>query len=98
MSGATKFTPGPWKLHTDCQPEVRVGPDSGFQPVGTCECCGLWLNAEDETTAQADARLIAAAPRMFELLDAIVSDDALLDPEQNGAASALLAEIRGGQS
>ena len=59
-------TPGPWRVATD---NAVAGPEDGFNPIGACGCCNSpWMMADDKATQEADARLIAAAPRMFDYI------------------------------
>lgn len=62
-----RFTPGPWHEHSHRQ----IGPDAGI-------VCEVWsaIGWGDEAIQQADAnvRLIAAAPELYAALQAIVDD------------------------
>jgi len=66
-SGGVGFTPGPWKVLAD---KIDVGPDSGFSVIGGCGCCDSpWVMPfEPKGEALANARLIAAAPELYEAL------------------------------
>lgn len=62
---STKHTPGPWTVSAGDLP-FTVGPENGFAPFGGCGCCGSpWMNADDDETRLADARLIVAAPDLL---------------------------------
>jgi len=87
-------TPGPW-FATYAQPgiwHINSGPRYGCGDIAT-----VWGGPND--TPEADARLIAAAPEMYEVLRALyvaVRDDALdpqraikLMPEMESARAAL---------
>lgn len=106
MSGV-KHTPGPWRISTD---NATVGPEDGFAPFGACGCCNSpWMMADDDQTALADARLIAAAPDLLKAGQNVVEewgmrtgdDDALLpsskQPESIAALMRALARARGEQ-
>jgi hypothetical protein len=69
----SKFTPGPWSLY--------IGPESG-EPIAVCDnsskrytICDFRIIAHDSPIRKqsgANARLIAAAPEMYELLSAVI--------------------------
>lgn len=61
----TKFTPGKWKIGFDDFGNFRILGDDN---VRVCDI-GRWSKDEG---AQADARLIASAPEMYELLQDVV--------------------------
>lgn len=79
---ATKWTTGPWTLHTikpgeaadDKNPNAFRGPLPGdFAIVGNDDTCpgilwGEWSHAE------ANAALISAAPDLYDALDRILAD------------------------
>lgn len=85
---STKHTPGPWSCHAHFEPP-RV------------------MNGDDITVASvpvwADARLIAAAPKLLSLVQQFIAADAGFDIQRNASdlreikaeARALLAEIEG---
>lgn len=63
----SKFTPGPWEW--DCRYNSLSGAN---QPVISYEKYeGSWLSYENQV---ANARLIAAAPEMYALLQGFVTD------------------------
>ena len=78
-----KHTPGPWKAvkDQDCDgyPRVFVRADNAEQESRAiiCECYGpIWEQTLwQPEKAESNARLIAAAPRMLELLQEIILDD-----------------------
>lgn len=98
MSGV-KHTPGPWRIDVNGSENWTVdyeGPSSTFmticasgrrEPVGFAVEPTAWGN-DDEI--EANARLIAAAPEMF---------DYILSSAQNGCATAqqIIARARGEQ-
>lgn len=92
MSESTQsHTPGPWKL--DDQPGCRPikGGKSGkhkqAQYTEVAWTVGLWDDDED----RANARLIAAAPEMYDLL-ASMKEHGMPNPER---IEAVLAKARG---
>ncbi|EXL06555.1 hypothetical protein BG46_15845 [Brucella anthropi] len=98
----TKFTPGPWKTFngTDVFP---VAVTEGWFYIADCDPSNAPMSRDDDgmsyAQAQANARLIAAAPDLYEMLsDCISSMQAIgvkgLDQEiKNGLAA--LAKARG---
>ena len=80
-----KFTPGPWFL---INPHCVGGP---IEPVWEAAGCGIahcGMRARTEEEAHANARLIAAAPEMFEALKWFIDDidgtrTAMLDFDAN---------------
>lgn len=63
----SKFTPGPWRVSAD---GINVGPEDAFAPFDGCGCCGSpWMSAKDGLS---DARLIAAAPDLYEALRSLL--------------------------
>ena len=76
MSAAPKFTPGPWSCGNAGRltSEMAYSKDAaGFQPLGGCGCCDSpWVNGATDEECEANARLIAAAPLLYETVqDAI---------------------------
>lgn len=62
----TTHTPGPWRIDAD---GVVAGDPEGFQPFGSCGCCGSpWMSGDSDDQKRADARLIAAAPELLTAL------------------------------
>jgi hypothetical protein len=88
----TQFTPGPWKVDSVLA-QVVPGKDI---PI-----CKLWWPTMHRTEGEtkANARLIAKAPDMYELLSEIggmhIIGTSGLDLEAHGKINNLLAEIRG---
>lgn len=79
-----RFTPGPWKIFwakdafgkEKSHLIIGIGELNG---EGVADCgFGVWRGGSDE--AIANARLIAAAPELFEALSAVVAD--ILDYER----------------
>ena len=64
----TEFTPGPWCVKSDrvgC-PDVYEGDGSPYKrPIATVL---YWMGSEDAPIVAANARLIAAAPMLYEAL------------------------------
>jgi len=98
----TKHTPGPWHIHGDCK--TMIGADDGKQMLAEAlhnHVVPEWRRLLDE--AQANARLIAAAPELAEALRAMLAAESLLDGEYYSAieaaeaqARAVLAKLEGG--
>lgn len=90
----TSYTPGPWHEHSHRQ----IGPDAGI-------VCEVWssVGANDASRiAQADAnvRLIAAAPELYQALAEIMSgyrnDLAVIRPRTLELIASALAKVEGG--
>jgi hypothetical protein len=63
-----KHTPGPWTV-----PVPRIGPNQAFRVMaGSCQIADT-IEDNGAVDAQANARLIAAAPEMAKALQAIVA-------------------------
>lgn len=103
-----KHSPGPWR--SGRQDMVSYSPDGGpwkniYRPqragdplhlgeVLPVEVARAFGDTEDEVLA--NAHLIAAAPRMLELLREIAIKAILVDhPEQDKALAALLGDVHG---
>lgn len=68
------FTPGPWRVSDrvqDYAPQVRVMPERGRAVAFIEECDGKDAPHEER---RANARLIAAAPEMYEPLRLLLDD------------------------
>ena len=80
-----KFTPGPWQVkHEEYDPwEVIAnidGPDEGrFHWDSICDCDQDSKSRLDSEETKANARLIAAAPQMYEALTSVLSVIICLD-------------------
>ena len=89
----TSYTPGPWREHSHRQ----IGPDAGI-------VCEVWsaIGWGDSAIHEADAnvRLIAAAPDLHQALKAILADYradlALIRPRTMKLIRAALANAEGG--
>jgi len=88
------FTPGPWHEHSHRQ----IGPKSGI----VCEVWSAIGESSVDAISQADAncRLIAAAPELHQALAAIVADYrnglAAIRPSIMNQVVAALAKVEGG--
>lgn len=93
-----KHTPGPWKWGDDYrglygQGEVRQREVLTFEPYE-----GMWLSYTDHQDA--NARLIAAAPLMYEALEEVSDafDDGEVDSHIIKIVRAALQAAKGGDS
>lgn len=82
-------TPGPWRINTEYVGRAAAAVESGDGGL-------IALVADDNPAAIANARLIAQAPRMYDVLAALVQPDAAdnLIPLK-GAAIEILEAIGG---
>lgn len=91
------FTPGPWRLRSDGEHDLRVVQVVEFdgEPeedgATICGIPGLELSSDDD---EANARLIAAAPELFEALRMCLLNGNL-DEQERKAGEAALAKARG---
>ena len=80
----TKFTPGPWKLDYSDQLEWIL----------TADCYEITSGFADYAPSKVDAQLMAAAPDLYEALEALVKDEHI--PEwKRISINMLLAKARG---
>lgn len=100
MSDIAKFTPGPWEVgRSMCghYPAVR----KNFRPDHHMEVCGpvhgYMYSADEKAEQAANARLIAAAPELYEVARMVVeaSEVAGFSGPLGDAARAALAKARG---
>lgn len=66
---APKFTPGPWSTHREGHSTVYVDAPLGGGVLQEVAACGP--TAEGAEQQDANARLIAAAPELYEALEAV---------------------------
>jgi hypothetical protein len=98
---AAQFTPGPWKAHIQ---RSKQGDDLGWivefnnGRIGWASLAYADINREaekDDPAREANAHLMAAAPRMYAALEGCIL---ALDPcPQRSEAKAALAKARGDQ-
>jgi hypothetical protein len=70
----SKHTPGPWKGGEYPGDMTIDGPD-GKRIVGGCGCCNSPWGVTDDAECTANARLIAAAPDMYALIERLAGGD-----------------------
>ena len=63
----SKYTPGPWRTDPDLGHEQVLGPDGII--VADCSIFAMVKNGSTPERNRANARLIAAAPELLELLE-----------------------------
>ena len=84
----SEHTQGPWEINVDGDPYVQWG-GSTYQYV-------VWAPDEDYRNRKADARLIAAAPDMYEFIRQINREVGIVGNESLFyATNALIAKVRG---
>ena len=90
MTTETKWTPGPWKVlpRGDLTSKFTIPV---FATVGDGVVCSIVHTYTAEPRDRANARLIAAAPDLYEALAGLLAQYDLHDP----AAEAALARARG---
>lgn len=75
-----KFTPGPWRIEDEttlvwgaCNPDDTSSYGMGY-PITECRTTNIssWAKGPDAEEGIANARLIAAAPDMYEALEAVL--------------------------
>jgi hypothetical protein len=71
-----KATPGPWEVV-----EGRSG--DSVEVFGEKSICEMWRRKDDSATVKANARLIAAAPCMYELIKNIASCGNMTNSQQD---------------
>lgn len=93
----TKHTPGPWTVGHVINP-VQLRRPKVFSKTGPEF---FLIDGPDEETAEANARLIAAAPDCLKALELILDDDRLMNAMKREQARAILDAVRkatGGES
>jgi len=87
-----KHTPGPWKAE-QVRNDWKVTSDD-YGRIVTRIC---YPDPKVDTTVEADARLIAAAPEMYETLKAIAGRFDATDCDEIFRAHELLSRIEGAE-
>lgn len=80
------WTPGPWLVESENNPDgssLIVVDDEGLLICDTCD-----INCGHEEQAEANARLIASAPELFEALQVLLEFDGISAREKARAALA----------
>lgn len=97
MTTRTAHTPGPWRQEADnlgCKTIIgNVRSEDG--EIFTCTEIGYTHGLADETEDAANARLIAASPKLYDLAVAVAAHFEDTDAPLGAQARALLAEIDG---
>jgi hypothetical protein len=97
----TQHTPGPWEIgispsgHRAIFAEFCDGATDIATPIGMQDCDGDDWTAIDDGEAQANIRLICAAPDMFDALQAIVDAYGDRDTLLIAQCKAALAKAKG---
>ncbi len=106
MSNEAKWTKGPWVVGQSAWDEFELCVDTGYgcEPTGMpneiCPIASSHHDGEWGAEDKANARLIAAAPELYEALDMLMDASGPGDAEQIPAEErenimALLAKARG---
>ena len=96
----TKHTPGPWRIE---EWEFKLRPNAPMilaKQDAICEVMDLWCMNDRAEERDANARLIAAAPDLYEALELARKSLRFAAPGQNRALAkieAALAKARGEQ-
>jgi hypothetical protein len=73
MTKTAKPTPGPWAYHVDDEGVAVVFPADATRSTSERAICDCWTRRDENgrhwTDAEANARLIAAAPELLAALD-----------------------------
>ena len=96
MSNETKWTPGPWVARTNgyywqVDPENKSEKD----PFQVCDVCSSQPHHPEGGLQEANARLIAAAPELYDALEAIIKGDSKIVHRERMRAVEVLAKARG---
>lgn len=97
----SKFTSGTWSVGIDGTYGPYVYADDGDAIIAVIRSCGHISESEKkEAVRQANARLIAAAPEMYEVIKALLEEPPLIGPnyalmDATSKARKLVARIDG---
>jgi hypothetical protein len=86
----SKHTPGPWTAAKDNNGRPYVLSDGSIR---VADCWYLPIGKEHGGEAEANAKLIAAAPEMHKWLEKLVEEDGILIAREVIAIQALLDKI-----
>lgn len=91
----TKYTPGPWVIDRDISSDqpLSIFPDDGGSRIAVVE---HYLNPKTKkmlSGCEANARLIASAPEMYQALKRINDSGIWADPSLIGIHNAIKAAI-----
>jgi hypothetical protein len=93
-----KFTPGPW-VQWVWHNTIHAGPvaenTEGCIRGGRGEICEVREDEFDEETVEANARLIAASPDLYEFVTWAAESDILRGTGMQAKAETLLAKVDG---
>ena len=96
MSGETEFTPGPWVLDEAGYPYEKAVSAASWAALARVivkmDPDGLGRTSEKTAQGEANARLIAAAPDLYEALCDMVSDHSNLSKATLAFARRALAK------
>lgn len=91
----SKHTPGPWRTDAEVEHQGVLGPD-GYM-VADCAIFSMHKGAPTSERCTANARLIASAPGMADMIRDLLSlHEAHHNHPLHAAARLLLAKARGG--
>jgi hypothetical protein len=75
----SKHTPGPWHVVCHTSEDGRIGPGDDWTVYGRNTTHAIAFEGGHNPHAEADARLIAAAPDLLEALQALLELDVYAD-------------------
>ena len=92
----SKFTSGTWSVGIDVKCGPYIYADDGEAIIAVIRNCGhISESNKKETVRQANARLIAAAPEMYELLKSLSYRTSGMEQHEILKIRELLARING---